>query len=105
MRIEIERFPSGFYGVRVNGKIFNAALGSHDQAKEFVKQVIAAENKKQNNNNEFINIDYPENALLVNGLYIEFDFYGDSAYTVQFCGDDLYFCDLQSAIDFCESMN
>lgn len=39
-----------------------------------------------------------------NGLWIEYNFYGNGEYSVQFCGDDLLFNTLEEAIAFCESV-
>ena len=36
-----------------------------------------------------------------NGLYIEFNAYGQNEYTVQFCGDDIFFRTLSDAVAFC----
>ena len=38
------------------------------------------------------------------GWMIEFDFYGRNEYTVQFCGDDLYFPTLKEAKSFIDSL-
>lgn len=42
-----------------------------------------------------------QNIWECNGLYIEYDFYGDGEYSVQFCGDDILFSTLKEAQEFC----
>ena len=38
---------------------------------------------------------------LCNDLYIEFNLYGQNEYSVQFCGDDIFFRSLSDAVAFC----
>lgn len=38
------------------------------------------------------------------GLYIEYNFYGMNEYTVQYCGDDIFFKTKEEAIKFCEKV-
>ena len=44
-----------------------------------------------------------ENILECNGLWIEFNCYGNNEYSVQFFGDDLLFDSLETAASFCMS--
>ena len=56
MKIKIERLPSGFYCVRVNGQWIDAASANLEQAKAKANEVIQAVNKRQNKRNLFTNI-------------------------------------------------
>lgn len=56
MKIKIEKLPSGFYVVRVNGIWIDASLATLETAKEKANAFIAAENKRQNARNSFSNI-------------------------------------------------
>ncbi len=40
-----------------------------------------------------------------NGFYIEYDFYGQKEYSVQFCGDDFLFNTKEDAMKFCDNIN
>lgn len=40
-----------------------------------------------------------------NGFYIEYNFYGQNEYSVQFCGDDFLFKTRDEAIKFCDDIN
>lgn len=39
-----------------------------------------------------------------NGFYVEYNFYGRNEYTVQYCGDDIFFDTKEEAIKFCETV-
>lgn len=56
MKIKIERLPSGFYCVRVNGQWVDAASANMEQAKAKANEVIQRENDRQNKRNLFTNI-------------------------------------------------
>ena len=56
MKIKIERLPSGFYCVRVNGQWIDAASANLEQAKAKANEVIQRENERQNKRNLFTNI-------------------------------------------------
>lgn len=45
------------------------------------------------------------NTIEYGGRYIEFDFYGSGEYTVQYCGDDLWFDNLEEAKAFVDEIN
>lgn len=56
MSITIEKLPSGFYCVWVNGKWVNAACSSLTMAKAIANDIINSENERQNKQNLFTNI-------------------------------------------------
>ena len=45
-----------------------------------------------------------ENFIDYKGYYIEYNFYGNNEYSVQYCGDDVLFETLQEAKDFIDSI-
>lgn len=57
MTIKIEKLPSGFYCVRVNGVWVDAASGSLEMAKAKANEIIQRENNRQNARNVFTNIN------------------------------------------------
>ena len=56
MKIKIERLPSGFYCVRVNGQWIDAASANLEQAKAKANEIVQAANERQNKRNLFTNI-------------------------------------------------
>ena len=38
------------------------------------------------------------------GFYIEFNFYGNNQYSIQFCGDDLIFNSKEDAYNFIDNL-
>lgn len=56
MIITVNKLPSGFYCVRVNGEWIDAASATKERAKKIVDDIVCKENARQNNRNLFTNI-------------------------------------------------
>lgn len=56
MKITVDRLPSGFYCVRVNGQWIDAASGTRERAKKIVYDIVRKENTRQCKRNVFTNI-------------------------------------------------
>lgn len=46
-----------------------------------------------------------QKITIYKGYQIDFNIYGDNEYSVQYCGDDFIFSDLESAKNFIDSLN
>lgn len=44
------------------------------------------------------------NIFEYKGYYIEYNFYGENEWSVQYCGDDIIFNDFNEAKDFIDSV-
>ena len=56
MKITVNKLPSGFYCVCVNGKWIDAASATKERAQKIVNEIVQRENKRQNKHNVFTNI-------------------------------------------------
>lgn len=56
MKITVEKLPSNFYCVRVNGEWIDAASATKERAQKIINEIVQRENKRQNKHNVFTNI-------------------------------------------------
>lgn len=46
-----------------------------------------------------------DSYMLYGGYYIEYNFYGENEYSVQYCGDDILFKTLEEAKEFIDEID
>lgn len=56
MKITVDKLPSNFYCIRVNGEWIDAASATKERAQKIINDIIRRENKRQNKHNVFTNI-------------------------------------------------